>query len=656
MLEKTQPQKTRGNTSNQDFSSITSNRNLLKGQFSRLGSFDVEVKEETKATLLRTQTLANEEIPYKDPDIGDVSVLACVTMYNEPSNLFEQTLEGMVASISYLGTSPATPKPENIILVFVVDGASKLAPSTRSFMKERGLLPEDEEIYPDDGGMTLYESVISHKDTSKNIWVSVALKHSNGGKLDSHRWILRSLAPGFSPLCWVQVDVGCVPSHEALEEISEQFTQDPTIAAVIPRVEVEPVGSMLDPLYAYQHIYFLLSYMVRLPALDVMGSIDLVPGQMSAMRWELFNQHTEDGHTVADRYLEGLYATSPYDIIRFTAEDALIGFELLCAERSDLRLETTYSAMSQVEPCEDLMTLLKQRRRWINGGILSKFYQVSHLPRYWRASHAKLDRKLRVTLTTLWMTFTSVLGLVVGPALIAGLVSFDILTAESFPTAIADPILLAVGLAALLLALPAVAAATPYIKRLTPRQVRVLMSAATLGNFALIAFSAFKLGLYTMLLTTMPMVLIFVGIGLLLGKRTLFVVLRSVWSYLFVLLPFNIMLQVYSVFNLHDASWGTKGIDKLQAKKIKVHPSVVASRLKRFRNIMLLGYTLTTILFASLIVVAPHAVIPLLALAGVLQILSYLPAVTKAVKNSPTQKTERVVQPEVVVGEAAGEA
>ncbi|WP_310620627.1 glycosyltransferase family 2 protein [Flexibacterium corallicola] len=616
-------------------------RHFLKGKYSDLGSFDVEVLGRTEATFVQSTTLFEGEVVSKTPEAGKTNVLACVTMYNEPSDLFEQTLSGLAASIKHLQLSNDAIKSENIIIVFIVDGATKLHHSTRQMMVDRGLLPDNEVDYSAQNALTLYESVLTLEASCASLRIITSIKHTNGGKLDSHRWILRSIAPGIDPVCWLQIDVGNVPNPESLLEISKIFDKDPTIAAVVPRVELEPVGSIFDPLYAYQHADFIMSRLVRLPSLDILGYIDMIPGQMSATRWELFNQKTETGQTVADRYLEGLQATAPYDIIRFLTEDALIGFELMCSEKNSLRVVSSYKAMSQVEPCNTLETLLKQRKRWINGGSMSTWYQAVNLMRYWRASKAKLHRKLRFTFIALWTVLTSFLALIIGPAAIVGILALDISAAESLPAGATDPMLIIIGIAALCLVLPASLATTPYIARVKPLQVRTMLTFAAIGNIVLIGVSTFKLGLWAVLFATLPMVFLFIILGLILGRRTLRVVLRSVWSFVFLLLPVNLMLQIYAIFNLNNASWGTKGVNKPQSTMDDVKPEIVERQLRRFRDVALIGYCLLSSLLAVMIVAEPSYVIPIFVLVGTVQLLAYLAAITKALQVTPHYSAQR---------------
>ncbi|MTH99598.1 glycosyltransferase family 2 protein [Roseibium sp. RKSG952] len=605
-------------------------QSFLKGTHSHLGSFDVEVVMPAKTRHLRTQTLAEGEVLQKDPALGDTSVLVCATMYNEPVDLFLQTLEGMAASIGHLRASNDGAQPNNIVLVFLVDGADKLHPSTREEMQRRGLLPRMEGPYPDDGGMTVHESVLLPVGPEGNARVMVAMKHMNGGKLDSHRWVLRSIAPGLNPMCWLQIDTGNVPSLATLSEISRLFAEDPSVAAVVPRVEVEPRGSNLNPLYLFQHVDFLWSRLLRLPAMDVMGYVDIVPGQMSATRWEWFNRDSGDGKTVADRYLEGLHATKPHDIVRFLTEDALIGFELMCAEGSDLRVVTSYRAMSQVEPCDTLPALLKQRRRWMNGGAVSTLYQAVNLKRYWKASNSGWFRKSRVCAVALWTAFTMLLALAFTPAAILGLVSLDASLVTALPAAAVAPYLLLVGIAAVCLVLPAVIAATPYLSRLTQQQTGIMLSAAGISTLLLFGISAIKIGLAAAFTIILPLTLVFLAVGAILGRRTLRVVLRSVWSLVFVMLPMGLMIQVYAVFNLHDATWGTKGISKLHASKADVDPASVTRGLRRFRNAVLAGFVAVAGLLALSFLEVPAFVLPVIGGVIALQILAYLPAVLKA--------------------------
>lgn len=82
----------------------------------------------------------------------------------------------------------------------------------------------------------------------------------------------------------------------------------------------------------------------------------------------------------------------------FLAEDRILVFELLSWKGKDWVMRYVSSAHAYTDPVDSLEGLLKQRRRWSNGSFFAMIFTFESLPRFWRGSGHTLPRKLLITI------------------------------------------------------------------------------------------------------------------------------------------------------------------------------------------------------------------------------------------------------------------
>jgi cellulose synthase/poly-beta-1,6-N-acetylglucosamine synthase-like glycosyltransferase len=82
----------------------------------------------------------------------------------------------------------------------------------------------------------------------------------------------------------------------------------------------------------------------------------------------------------------------------FLAEDRILVFELLSWKGKDWVMRYVSSAHAYTDPVDSLEGLLKQRRRWSNGSFFAMIFTFESLPRFWFGSGHTLPRKFLITI------------------------------------------------------------------------------------------------------------------------------------------------------------------------------------------------------------------------------------------------------------------
>ena len=93
------------------------------------------------------------------------------------------------------------------------------------------------------------------------------------------------------------------------------------------------------------------------------------------MRWKAI-----DGEPLKD-FFKGVNneTMTPLEANLSIAEDQIMTFSLFIRAGKKYRLRYIPGAMALTDPRVDLISLMKQRRRWNNGGLMASFRIVSRL-------------------------------------------------------------------------------------------------------------------------------------------------------------------------------------------------------------------------------------------------------------------------------------
>lgn len=246
------------------------------------------------------------------------------------------------------------------------------------------------------------------------------LKEKNSRKINSHRWCFQAFAPILNPKVIMLLDCGTKPSRDAFFHLWKSF-KDPNVAGACGemRVALGPNKNLLmNPLVAAQNFEYKISNVLDKPMESVFGFISVLPGAFSAYRYEaLLNVN---GEGPLEKYFKGEYlhqmttegdSNDPdFDDERdvkeknfqqagiftsnmYLAEDRILCFELVAKKNHNYILRYVNEAKAETDVPENIDEFVLQRRRWLNGSMFAAGYAVFHWTKIWRSNHS-LFRKL----------------------------------------------------------------------------------------------------------------------------------------------------------------------------------------------------------------------------------------------------------------------
>src|SRR5207253_1465160 len=79
--------------------------------------------------------------------------------------------------------------------------------------------------------------------------------------------------------------------------------------------------------------------------------------------------------------------TGLFEANMYLAEDRILCFELISKRDSQWVLHYVKSAYAETDVPDDIIELISQRRRWLNGSFFASLYAICHTTFIWRSSH-----------------------------------------------------------------------------------------------------------------------------------------------------------------------------------------------------------------------------------------------------------------------------
>jgi chitin synthase len=237
-----------------------------------------------------------------------------------------------------------------------------------------------------------------------------------------------------------------------------------------------------------------------------------------------------------------------------------------------LHYEKDAKAVTDVPP--DLWTLIRQRRRWLNGSLFATVYVLLHFGRFWAKSRHNVLRKLCVGFLFVYYMLNILFNWF---ALANFFILFDcvliearILLLESMAssspeendnTSTLTHVHTALVLAYIFIAVGQFVVALGS----QPQQASIFYYSCTLffgvSSYMLIIMLVFAFLKHIDIVAVFGLVCLcsWVLIGAL--NYELLTSLLCVSQYIFLMPAFQLLFAIYSFCNLHDISWGTKGLE-----------------------------------------------------------------------------------------------
>jgi cellulose synthase/poly-beta-1,6-N-acetylglucosamine synthase-like glycosyltransferase len=277
-----------------------------------------------------------------------------------------------------------------------------------------------------------------------------------------------------------------------------------------------------------------------------------------------------------DAYLRGLNAIAPLERVMFLAEDRVFGNEIVLARDKSWRIGYCPAAEATTDACDTFGELLRQRRRWQNSALAVRLWLWGRLPAYLARSDKTLIDKARFGASMLWQ------GLLTASEVMSPAFLLLIVVAAAASLIHAQNAAAAAGIGGALLASGGLAWLTLADRPWRWRSALCLArdATATLAVVSLVALAYISNPLGQAALMTAPVFLMAAVIAVSMpGQR--WPALRRLPVYLLTDRPISLILYAYALANVHNVSWGTKGL----THDPRGH-SAEERRLRRLRDII----------------------------------------------------------------------
>ncbi|KAF0684721.1 Aste57867_23322 [Aphanomyces stellatus] len=534
-------------------------------------------------------------------------LMVVITMYNEDANELRSTLRKVCNNVYYL-KQRSLPGYEGddawkqVLVVVVSDGRTKANKGTLEWLSTVGLYDEDVMNIVSTGVQVqchLFEHSLQWMKEDKSIrfpplQVAFALKEHNAGKLDSHLWYFDAFCEQVMPDYTVLLDVGTMPTKSSFYKLLTALEINAQIGGVCGEIAVDqPLPHMCNWVIAAQHFEYKISNILDKSLESCFGFISVLPGAFSAYRYKAIRG------APLQAYFKSLTTSmaelGPFAGNMYLAEDRILCFELLARKDCNWTMHYVKDAIARTDVPTNLIDLIGQRRRWLNGSFFATLFAIWNWGRVYTESNHSVTRKLALLFQYIYNVLQVVFSWFLPSNFYLALyfVIFEgfqqnrwafvdtskvpQIVRDAFPTvfnafwAITVFTQVAVGLGNK----PKHVRATHYAMSFVFAILMLVSSVIAVIIFINAAKDAQAIVLAVLILGTF-----FIGSAL--HCEVHHIVLAFV-QYTALLPSFVNILMVYSFCNLHDLSWGTKGIDSGghghgKAEAVGQYKDVVARR------------------------------------------------------------------------------
>lgn len=546
----------------------------------------------------------------------------CITVYNEPADALQQSMATVKDGIEQIrATAPGMP----LTVFIIVDGISKCDPTMLSLLEfytsfkivadpNHDLIcycssidlslecisetDEDHEEKPHSLGGIIdtgeRQPRRRHKvEDTGVVNIVAAVKDDNLGKLDSHWWFYKIFCPISNPTYCLQMDVGTTAAKQTFLQLISEFKKGPRIGAVASSIFPSKPERFWELLYCWQYSSFSNAMLLEWPAEVIAGFLSVVPGQMSAFRWHAIRD-AKVGETdlkksnPLDVYFKGLGALTPAESMLYLAEDRVLCRELVTSPHVEWTVAYTDQALAITDPCHSWKELLLQRKRWYNGYVACRVNYLIRLPNFLCNPFVSKPRKIRAATAGIYHSA----ALLVDWFIVTLSTSFIYFSAESAIILLSRHPVLQSALDKLLdvtIIVFLFQFFLLYLGKISRFSINVLRSSIGL-QCALVILSI----LVNIAFTKSSCLISLIAFLLLIGPVASLCTQKHATSTLLRIAPIATLascivpsiLYTFAFCNVHDCSWGTKGLtkDRIQTEHPNLDKRPIADNYKSFRN------------------------------------------------------------------------
>lgn len=510
-------------------------------------------------------------------------ILVSITMYNESPEDLMRTLRGVCSNLSSIMIQSGDPDFwRRLVVCIIADGRSKLNTSTMDQLSQWGLynqsmIEQEIEAFGSESiGMHIFERTVVFEDDEiaktqfPPLQLVFALKEHNAGKLDSHWWILEAFAHNIEPLYCFLLDVGTMPRPKAFFSIYRAMQRNPQVSGSCGEIATN-IRSNLNHIVAAQSFEYRIANILDKSLESIFGYITVLPGAFSAFRYR----------ALAGKPLRQYFSLLEDDTQRepsileanaFLAEDRILCFELAAKANEDNTLHFVSDSVAETDVPDNLVALIKQRRRWLNGSLFALLYSLSHTrDLIWGTSHS-WRRKIAffveivylcVTLLTTWLLLGSFC------------VAFDFYVEISLPFQYLY--FFRVSLALCIVTLfywgfrnsPQKKYDTIFINFMSI-YLGFIFSICVISTTFRLLDGSFKAGVED---SSAQLLYVSLGVNFVIFffaaaiHKCLTTIAVTFFQFLFMIPTFVIIMPIFAFCNINDISWGTKSIEAEETKQ-----------------------------------------------------------------------------------------
>lgn len=549
-------------------------------------------------------------------DVGDAAScrnVFCVTVFNETLEFLSRTLSSLAKSILYAEDSVSRRTAEYYLLL-IFDGERHIDGNVAQWLKARGLVGAHCQYQCDD--YRAYNSVRLIPDLAKSGWVggaacadlavchvTVVIKTKNQGKLHSHKVFFDDYCQLVEPTYCYQIDAGTIIDPSALASLIENMNAKPRVGALAPCVLIPPPKAGGGLAEAWQYMDFMMQKAFGWPFEVLTGHLSVVPGQFSVFRWRALQGTAAERLSCPDpssapivNYLRGPEDDRPLEAIMYLAEDRVVSTELVLARNSKWTVEYCAESNATTDACDTFSELLRQRRRWVNSTLACRVSLLSKMFEYLARSDRKASHKASFSLALLAQLILALID-VSAPASFFASVEVLVKVFWDGPSSVVGIkwAFLAAIVSAIGLSVVGNARAGPGLEAWSRNASTIMFVAANLLLFALFLGS---LPLAASILVYSPLLLSF-ALTIRVGKaRNKLNIAKHGAVYALINLVIAAVISAYSIWNLCDVSWGTKGLCTEEYK-------IKSQRLIRMRNVVFSVWVVFNIVLVAMALALP---------------------------------------------------
>lgn len=334
-------------------------------------------------------------------------LMVVVTMYNEDAEELQSTLRKICNNVQYLKDRSLPGYDgnnawENVLVCIVSDGRQKANQDTLRFLQLMGLYDENVMNITSIGAKTqchLFEHTVqltkSRKDGSSRyppLQVLFALKENNSGKLSSHQWYFNAFAEQVQPDYTVLLDVGTKPTKSSFYKLLSALEINKQIGGVCGEIAVDrPLPNLCNWVVAAQHFEYKISNIMDKATESCFGFISVLPGAFSAYRYKAIQGAPLRAYFKS--ITSPLGDLGPFEGNMYLAEDRILCFELLAKSKCQWTMHYVKNAIARTDVPSNLVDLIAQRRRWLNGSFFATVFVLLNWSRVFVESNHSMTRK-----------------------------------------------------------------------------------------------------------------------------------------------------------------------------------------------------------------------------------------------------------------------